>query len=143
VCDKGSCQKSESKSLAGPKHQSEPPRFGSRRDRACPRSRAPALSRTISRFDSVHLHRDEDTADTSPVLLKSLMPPKRTWSQVTDNGPLLSPSASRPRQSEPGVEGLKLEATTPAISRKVKACAACRKQKVRSDICPRDTEELC
>ncbi|KAJ4375703.1 hypothetical protein N0V86_007236 [Didymella sp. IMI 355093] len=54
------------------------------------------------------------------------MPPKRTWSQVTDNGPSLSPSASRARQSEPGVE-----ATTPAISRKVKACAACRKQKIK------------
>ncbi|KAJ4335973.1 hypothetical protein N0V87_005694 [Didymella glomerata] len=53
------------------------------------------------------------------------MPPKRTWSQVTDNGPSLSPSASRPRQSDG------FEATTPAISRKVKACAACRKQKIK------------
>ncbi|XPS79959.1 hypothetical protein M3J09_011926 [Ascochyta lentis] len=55
------------------------------------------------------------------------MPPKRTWSQVTENGGTsTSPAASRPRQSEP-----MLEATAPAISRKVKACAACRKQKIK------------
>lgn len=48
------------------------------------------------------------------------MPPKRSWSQSNDGQ---SPSRPRPTDSS-------LETHAPAISRKVKACAACRKQKV-------------
>ncbi|KAJ4321093.1 hypothetical protein N0V94_003040 [Neodidymelliopsis sp. IMI 364377] len=55
------------------------------------------------------------------------MPSKRTWSQATENGGTsTSPTASRPRPADTTAE-----ATTPAISRKVKACAACRKQKIK------------
>ncbi|KAF2180420.1 hypothetical protein K469DRAFT_278788 [Zopfia rhizophila CBS 207.26] len=57
--------------------------------------------------------------------------PKRTWSQAngssTNNAPnaSLSPTA-RPRPSE-----LASDMPAPSISRKVKACAACRKQKIK------------
>lgn len=58
--------------------------------------------------------------------------PKRTWSQsnehASENGQTtpMSPTA-RQRPSEPAAD-----MPAPSISRKVKACAACRKQKVRS-----------
>ncbi|KAF9729121.1 hypothetical protein PMIN06_000027 [Paraphaeosphaeria minitans] len=53
------------------------------------------------------------------------MPPKRTWSQANeaDGSP-----TTRPRLSEPSVEA---SGFAPSISRKVKACAACRKQKIK------------
>ncbi|CAI6342402.1 unnamed protein product [Periconia digitata] len=64
------------------------------------------------------------------------MPPKRTWSQSNDG---ISPPRSR--TSDPS-----LDINTASISRKVKACAACRKQKIKCIIddrgppCKRCTE---
>ncbi|KAF2820253.1 hypothetical protein CC86DRAFT_387296 [Ophiobolus disseminans] len=53
------------------------------------------------------------------------MPPKRTWSQANNGSTSASP-ASRPRVSD-----VALDSNIPAISRKVKACASCRKQKIK------------
>ncbi|EMD93686.1 hypothetical protein COCC4DRAFT_67032 [Bipolaris maydis ATCC 48331] len=64
------------------------------------------------------------------------MPPKRPWSQLNDGQ---SPPQSRPSDSS-------FDINAPSISRKVKACAACRKQKIKCIIddrgppCKRCTE---
>ncbi|KAJ4292575.1 hypothetical protein N0V90_009238 [Kalmusia sp. IMI 367209] len=58
------------------------------------------------------------------------MPPKRTWSQTNNDpdGSSMSP-ATRPRLSEPAIDGA--SGSMPSISRKVKACASCRKMKIK------------
>lgn len=53
------------------------------------------------------------------------MPPKRAWDQV-ENGTDAAPPASRSR-----IHDASVDTTVPVVSRKVKACASCRKQKVR------------
>jgi hypothetical protein len=53
------------------------------------------------------------------------MPPKRAWDQV-ENATDSAQPASRPRIIDANVE-----TSVPIVSRKVKACASCRKQKVR------------
>ncbi|KAF2033092.1 hypothetical protein EK21DRAFT_109229 [Setomelanomma holmii] len=53
------------------------------------------------------------------------MPHKRTWSQANNGADSTSP-ASRARISASAADS-----STPAISRKVKACALCRKQKIK------------
>ncbi|KAL6708920.1 hypothetical protein ACN47E_002327 [Coniothyrium glycines] len=54
------------------------------------------------------------------------MPDKRTWSQANVGEPASEPPASRTRLAGSGPDD-----PTPSISRKVKACASCRKQKIK------------
>ncbi|KAJ4366106.1 hypothetical protein N0V83_007741 [Neocucurbitaria cava] len=54
------------------------------------------------------------------------MPPKRTWSQANETG---APSASPASRSRPADSAN--DDAVPSISRKVKACASCRKQKIK------------
>jgi hypothetical protein len=64
----------------------------------------------------------------------NVMPPKRTWSEAHND--TTSP-ASRPRLSDANAEP-----SVPLVSRKVKACASCRKQKVPRDLTISETRGL-